>query len=107
MKTLLTALATAALIAGSASAAVNVRQLNQQRRIDAGVRSGKLTHREAANLRSQERYIQNLEKGMRARHGGKLTDADKAIIHAKQDRVNALILGKKHNRYRGRNKLKL
>ena len=107
MKKLIITLAAGALIAGNAVAAVNVRQLNQDRRIDAGVRSGKLTRREAANLKGEERYIVNLEKGMRARHGGHLTDADKAIVHAKQDRINQLILGKKNNRYRGKNHLKV
>ena len=107
MKTILIALAIGALTANAASAAVNIRQLNQERRIDAGVRSGKLTHHEAANLKAEERYVENLEKGMRAKHGGKLTDADKAVIHAKQDRINDLINGKKHNAHRGKNKLKI
>jgi hypothetical protein len=111
MKTLITlALALGTLsTAGTAIAAgpINARQLNQERRIDAGVRSGKLTHREAAQLRAQQRSISRQEDRMRARSGGPLTRRDKAVLHARQERANRAILAKKHNARRGPNHLKI
>jgi hypothetical protein len=86
---------------------VNVRQLNQERRIDAGVRSGKLTHHEADKLTAQQHSISNEAKAMRDEHGGHLTGVDKATLHARQAHANANILNKKHNAVRGRNKLKV
>ena len=90
-----------------AAPVVNVRQANQERRIDAGTRSGKLTHREAARLKSEQRAIAMEEKRMRARHGGRLTAHDKRIIHARQEAANRHILNQKHDIQRGPNKLKL
>ena len=110
MKKIVTALMLGALTLGSvgaAQAAVNARQLNQQRRIDAGTRSGKLSPREAASLKAEQRSISNQEARMRARHHGHLTARDKQIIHARQERANHDILAKKHNARRGKNHLKL
>lgn len=94
-------------VAGAAQAAppVNARQLNQERRIDAGVRSGKLSPHEAAVLKSQQASIRGEERRMRAAHGGHLTARDKRLIHARQDAANAQILHKKHNAVRGRDHL--
>ena len=96
-------------LAGTAQAEkpVNVRQLNQERRIDAGVRSGKLSPREAARLRAQQRSIRAEEANRRAMHGGHLTAHDKRLIHARQDSANAMILKKKDNAVRGKDHLKL
>ena len=90
-----------------AQSPINARQINQERRIDAGTRSGKLTAREAARLKAQQRSIAYEEKRMRARHGGHLTAHDKAILHARQEQANRSILAQKHDAQRGRNKLKL
>ncbi|USI72209.1 hypothetical protein [Sphingomonas morindae] len=96
-----------AATAASAQGPVNARQLNQERRIDAGVRSGKLTHREAARLKDQQASIKRYEDQLRAAHGGHLTERDKRLVHARQDAANAAILKKKNNRVRGRNHLKI
>ena len=104
------ALTLSALAVGTAVSAagpVNVRQANQERRIDAGSRSGKLTRHEAATLKAQQRSIQRLEARLRARHGGHLTARDKRIIHARQAQANRAILAQKHDRQRGKNHLKL
>ncbi|HEY0269465.1 MAG TPA: hypothetical protein VGC10_00580 [Sphingomonas sp.] len=93
--------------ATSAMAQTNLRQLNQERRIDAGVRSGKLAPGEAATLRGQQHAIEHQSSRMRARHGGHLTAYDKRVIHARQARANRLILAKKHNRIRGKDHLPL
>ena len=108
MKKRISALMLAAIglaTATGAAAQTNLRQLNQERRIDAGVRSGKLAPGEATTLRHQQRAIENQSKRMRARHHGHLTARDKRILHARQDRANRRILAKKHNRVRGRNHL--
>jgi hypothetical protein len=105
-----TALLVGLVTVGTAAAAqspVNVRQANQERRIDAGHRSGKLTHSEDARLKSEQRSIARLEKQLRARHGGHLTAADKRLIHARQESANRHILAQKQDGQRGRNKLKL
>ena len=104
------AVALGALAFGSVASAqspINVRQANQERRIDAGTRSGKLTHREAASLKAQQRQIALDERRMRARNGGHLSRRDKAILHARQERANRAILAQKHDRQRGKNHLKI
>jgi len=90
-----------------AAPAANLRQLNQERRIDAGVRSGKLTPHEAEALRAQQHSISREKQVMKARHGGHLTKRDAARLHARQRAANRRILMNKHNRYHGRNHLKI
>lgn len=110
MRTVTIALALATLAVGAAAEAqspVNVRQANQERRIDAGTRSGKLTRSEAARLKAEQRSIARLKADLKARHGGRLTAADKRLIHARQDAANRHILRQKHDTQRGKNHLKL
>lgn len=94
-------------LAGAAQAQgpVNARQLNQERRIDAGERSGKLTPTEAARLKAQQDSIKRYEDQLRAAHGGKLTEHDKMLVHARQDAANAQILKKKDNARKAPSKL--
>lgn len=98
-----TATATTAL---PAVAQVNVRQANQERRIDAGRRSGKLTVAEGARLRAQQRSIKRLTARLRAQHGH-LTAADKRMIHDRQAEADRAITHQKHDYQRGRNHLHL
>lgn len=110
MKNIILALGLAAIVSGgtaSAAGPVNVRQLNQERRIDAGTRSGKLTRSEARRLKAQQASIKREEDRLRARHGGRLTAADKRRIHAMQEAANRSILQQKHDGQRGPNKLKI
>ncbi len=109
MKKTIIAVALAAFVAGAvpSTAAVNVKQLNQQRRIDAGHRSGKLTNRETRHLKGEQRAIARQEARMRARHGGHLTAHDKRVIHSEQRTANRHILHAKHNGHRGKNHLKI
>jgi uncharacterized protein HemX len=109
MKKLITAAVFAALGLGAVAQAapvVNARQLNQERRIDAGTRSGKLTRSEAARLKAEQRSIAMERSRMKARHG-RLTARDKRVLHARQEAANRHILNQKHDGQRGRNKLKL
>lgn len=110
MRKIILALALGALTTGVAAEAqrpANLRQLNQERRIDAGKRSGKLTGSEAARLKSEQRAIAQLRVRLKARHGGHLTAADKRLIHNRQEQANAHILAQKHDAQRGKNHLKL
>ncbi|WP_267395748.1 MULTISPECIES: hypothetical protein [unclassified Sphingomonas] len=110
MRKMIMAMSMAALTMAAAANAerpVNARQLNQERRIDAGTRSGKLTHSEASRLKSEQRSIANLKTRLKARHGGHLTAADKRLIHRKQERANSHILAQKRDAQRGKNHLKL
>jgi len=88
-------------VAAPASAAINARQLNQQRNIDAGLRSGKLTRHEAMRLKSEQRLIARQKAHMKARNGGHLTASQKRMIHQRQDAANRHILRLKHNGARG------
>lgn len=90
-----------------AIAEVNVRQLNQERRIDAGRRSGKLSAAEGKKLRDEQRAISRLGVRLRARHHGRLTAADNRLIKARQDAADRHILQQKHDRQRGRDHLKV
>lgn len=106
MKKFAIALALGVAVGGASAAAaldkpVNARQLNQERRIDAGVRSGKLTQAEAARLKAQQSSIRGEEAQMRAANGGKLTEHDKKLIHARQDSANAGILKQKNDAQKG------
>ena len=110
MKKLITVAVLAALGLGAVAQAapnVNARQLNQERRIDAGTRSGKLTRSEAARLKSEQRAIAMERNRLKARHGGRLTARDKRVLQARQEAANRHILSQKQDGQRGRNKLKL
>lgn len=110
MKSTIIALAIGSLAIGGTALAekpVNARQLNQERRIDAGVRSGKLTHAEATRLKAQQASISRYAAQLRASHGGKLSAYDERLIHSRQDAANAAILKKKDNRAHGKNHLKI
>jgi hypothetical protein len=110
MKRMLVALAIGSIIGSSAAMAaptVNVRQLNQERRIDAGLRSGKLTRAEADRLRAQQASIRAAVARMRVRHPHGLTAGDKARLTAMQDQADRDILHKKDNAVRGPDKLKM
>lgn len=86
------------LAATSSFAQVNQHQQNQTKRINQGVSSGELTHREADNLRDDQAEIRRTEARMRARNGGQLTVADRARLNVMQAEANASIYKKKHNR---------
>jgi len=110
MKRLLIAMAIGTMVASGAAMAaapVNVRQLNQERRIDAGLRSGKLTRPEANRLRAQQASIRAEVKRMRVRHPHGLTESDKRRLTALQDQADRAILRQKDDAQRGPNKLRM
>ncbi len=91
----------------SADVGIDIRQTNQQRLIDAGKRSGKLSRNER-DILTREQYAIKAEEGrLRGRHNGRLTNADEARIMAMLDRSQRHITQLKNNRVRGRNGIHL
>ena len=104
MKKIVTiAAVTLALGLGSAAQAdirIDARQANQQRQIDAGGRSGKLSRGERDRLTAQQRSIKRLERSY-ARSGGRFTDGEERRIMRMLDASQANINRLKNNRVRG------
>jgi len=84
-KTLATVAAALAILSvtAPAGAAINARDINHTRLIDAGERSGKLTRPEVRTLRSEQRRIERNYDRFRA-YGG-YSRREKATIHRQQD----------------------
>jgi len=78
---------------------VNGRLANQHARIDAGVRDGQLTHREARHLRREDRAIHAEEHAMRVEHGGRLTWREHRQLERQENHVSRQI---HRDRARGR-----
>jgi len=78
-------------------ASINERKDNQQDRIAQGLKSGELTGSEAATLETQETGINKEESGMRAQDNGKLTTADKTLLHSQLNTESKDIYADKHN----------
>src|SRR2546423_2033439 len=100
MKLKLTAIA-AALFCGSAFAQTGTvqRDVNQQERIEQGLKSGQLTTREASRLEREESRVER-DQG-RAMRDGKLTPAEKARLAREQDKVSRDIYREKHDAQKG------
>lgn len=74
---------------------VDQKQQNQNARIDQGVKSGELTHKEAAHLNAREAKIQHDKRVAKA--DGKVTPAEKAKLHREQKRTSHAIVKEKHD----------
>lgn len=73
------------------------RQVNQQQRINQGVRSGELTRAEAARLQRQKADLHRQIARDRA-DGRGLAPAERARIDAQQDALNRRIARQKHDK---------
>ncbi len=71
---------------------VNDRLEHQNRRIANQVRAGELTHRQAANLRANDRDIRAEERQMARLDGGHLTRADQRALN-QQENANSSRIG--------------
>lgn len=71
------------------------RDVNQQQRIEQGLKSGELTTREASRLEKEEAQVNRMQS--RALKDGTLTNAEKARIERAQDRVSKDIYKEKHD----------
>ena len=86
----------AAAAAAQSWQSINQRQANLDARIDAGVRSGDLTRREAARLRAEFRDLARLEARYRASYG--LSPAERRDLNRRFDRLSAQIRYERHDR---------
>ena len=89
-----------ACFAGSAFAAtadpgVNARQSNQHERIEQGIKSGELTKREAARLKTEQRAIRAEERAFKS--DGKLTKNERKQLHRDLNRSSRDIYRQKHD----------
>ena len=103
MQRSLIALALAAVFSLSAhaqnAATETQRDVDQQQRIEQGLKSGQLSTREAASLEHQEQRIDRTEA--RDMKDGKLSAAEKAQIQREQNHASADIYKDKHNAVAG------
>lgn len=81
--------------AGSETPLVDQRQENQERRIEQGVNSGRLTEREANRLEAQQNRIENAET--RAKADGVVTRGERIRLAHRQNKASRNIYRKKHN----------
>ncbi len=81
--------------AGTNDPVIQQREVNQQSRIDQGIRSGELTPREAGRLEAQQAKIQQDEARMKA--DGNLTPRERTKLTREQNRASRDIYRKKHN----------
>lgn len=101
--TVITVLASLAIgTAVRADVGIDIRQINQQRQIDAGKRSGKLSLREREILTNEQRAIKRQEARYRS-SGGRFSNREQGPIMAMLDRSQAHINRLKNNRVRGPN----
>ena len=75
---------------------VNGREQNQQNRIAAGEKNGKLSPGQAANLEKREANVQSREQKDMAAHNGHLTKAEQRGINRQQNRISKSIYKDKH-----------
>ncbi len=79
----------------SANAQVRRKAVNQQERIHQGVKSGELTHHEAAKLRQNQRDTRHDIKA--AKSDGKITATERKDIRKDERKNSREIYRKKHN----------
>lgn len=76
---------------------VNGRLYAQQRRINAGVRNGQLTHQEAHQLRADDRSIYREERQMAKLDNGHITRADQRSLNQQENAVSKNIYAERHD----------
>ncbi len=81
---------------GTKTPGVRKRQVNQQRRIAQGVRSGELRKGEVKKLEHEQREINQEKKEARA--DGTVTAEEREEIHKEQNQASRHIYRAKHNR---------
>src|SRR5207245_6854408 len=85
--------------AAFAQAGTIQRDVNQQQRIEQGLKSGQLTTREAARLEREEARVERDQA--RAMQDGKLSPAEKARLAREQNKVSRDIYREKHDAQTG------
>jgi hypothetical protein len=75
---------------------VNDRLANQDRRIDNGVRTGKLSPQQARQLHREDRAIRTQERADAAAHGGHITKPEQRQLNREENRTSRQIYNEKH-----------
>ena len=92
-------LACASAFAQTTAATTTQRDVNQQTRIENGLKDGSLSTKEAAKLEKEESHVDRLQaKDLK---DGKLTNAERAQLTAAQDKASRDIAADKHNAVTG------
>ncbi len=81
--------------AAPATPNIDQRQVNQQQRIDQGVKSGELTRREAAKLEKGQAKVQRMEA--KAKADGVVTAKERKRITLEQNKQSKRIAHEKHD----------
>lgn len=87
------------VFAQNAGADLSQRDINQQQRIEQGLKSGQLTTREASRLEREQSQINRAEAN--AMKDGNVSAAEKARIDRMQDRASQDIYRQKHDAQTG------
>src|SRR5438093_11318114 len=98
--TIAAALGLAFCAAAFAQAGTVQRDVNQQQRIEQGLKSGQLTTREAGKLEREEGRVERDQA--RAMQDGKLSPAEKARLAREQNKVSRDIYREKHDAQTGK-----
>lgn len=98
-RTLVALAITTACGAAFAQAGTIQRDINQQERIQQGLKSGDLTTREAAKLEREESRVEKMQSN--AMRDGKITPEERARLDRAQDKVSQDIYREKHDAQRG------
>jgi len=77
---------------------VNGRLENQDKRIQEGEKSGKLTRGQARQLHQEDRNIRKEERHMAAKDGGHITKKDQARLNRQENKVSKQIHEEKHRK---------
>jgi hypothetical protein len=77
-------------------AEVNGRLANQDKRIQQGEKSGKLTPGQAKQLHQEDKAIRKEERRMAAKDGGHITKKDQAKLNRQENKVSKQIHAEKH-----------
>ena len=92
-------LACAGAFAQTTAASTIQRDVNQQSRIESGLKDGSLSTQEAAKLERQESRVDRLQtKDLK---DGKLSAAERAQLNAAQNKVSSNIAAERHNAVTG------
>ena len=83
-----------------AGARIDARQAEQQKRIDAGVKSGELNQKEAARLQKGQARVQKAED--KAKADGVVTKKEAAKIEHMQDKQSGKIYREKHDKQKAK-----
>ena len=88
-------MAVGSAMAGTNDPGIEQREINQGKRIEQGVNSGRLTPAEAGRLDAQQARIKQREERMKS--DGNLTPAERRALTRQQNRASRNIYRKKHN----------